>query len=308
MTIQKRFDPKAHYTYSGQSYPAANADHIKRKHLDIAYATHSERQKLDIYLPDEGNGPFPVILFVHGGAFMRGDKSDYQVDPALIGLTRGYAVVATNYRLSWEAVFPALLHDAKAAVRWVRASAEQYGFDPTKIAAWGDSAGGHQVLMLGVSAGVPELEDLSLGHPEQSSAVQAVVDWYGPTNFLTMDEQLTANGLTPAPGTEHSGEHSPESLLLGGKLADVPDKVQAANPKTYVNERAAPILIQHGTNDPIVPYQQSELIATRLRQAIGEENVILELLEGAGHGGPEFESPENVSRVFDFLDERLGVR
>ena len=119
-----------------------------------------------------------------------------------------------------EAQFPALVHDAKAAVRWIRANAQRYGFDPQRIAAWGGSAGGYQASMLGVSAGIPELEDLSLGNSDQPSAVQAVVSWFGPTDFLKMDEQLTASGFPPPPDQRHNDADSPESLLLGQNHRD----------------------------------------------------------------------------------------
>jgi len=283
----------------------ANTDHIKRKFLDIPYAAQSESQKLDIYLSDHGEGPLPVIMSIHGGAFMGGDKSDLQVIPMLEGLSRGYAVVAVNYRLSWEALFPALVHDVKAAVRWIRANARQYHFDAEKIAAWGGSAGGYLSLVLGVSAGIPELEDLSMGNPEQPCHISAVVDWFGPTNFLTMDEQLTASGLAPVPGTEHNGADSPESLLLGAKITDIPDKVRAASPETYLRQNAAPALIQHGRKDPVVPVQQSIEFAEKMKQVIGEENVVLELLDDADHGDPLFETPENVNRVLGFLDHYM---
>jgi acetyl esterase/lipase len=164
--------------------PIADTAHIQRKTLDMPYAHLSPAQKLDIYLPDEGTGPFPVILSIHGGAFMGCDKADFQVLPMLAGLKRGYAVVAVNYRLSWEAKFPALVHDGKAAVRWMRANARQYHFDSDRIAAWGGSAGGYLAAILGVSAGVRELEDLSLGNPDQACNVQAAVVWFGPTDFL----------------------------------------------------------------------------------------------------------------------------
>jgi len=296
--------PCKHYAIAEEP-PQANTDHIRRRFLDIPYAHLSPAQKLDIYLPDEGDGPFPVIVSIHGGAFMGCDKGDLQVLPMLEGLKRGYAVVAINYRLSREAIFPALVHDAKAAVRWIRANARRYHFDPAKVAAWGGSAGGYLASILGTSAGVPELEDLSLGNPDCPSNVQAVVDWFGPTDFLKMDKQLAALGLSPPPGMEHSGANSPESLLLGQRITEIPDRVRAANPETYITAAAPPFLLQHGTRDAVVPVQQSIGFAAKLRSSLGPDRVTLELLEGAEHADPRFEAPENVQRVLDFLDEHL---
>jgi acetyl esterase/lipase len=302
--FSKRFDPDTHHAIQ-QLQPPVNTDHIKRKFLDIPYAALSPAQKLDIYLPDESEGPFPVILSIHGGAFMGCDKSDAQVAPALDGLERGYAVVAVNYRLSWEAIFPALVQDAKAAVRWVRANASKYHFDVERVAAWGGSAGGYQSSMLGTSAGIPGLEDLSLGNPDQPCSVQAVVSWYGPTNFLKMDEFLTASGMLPPPGFRHSEPNSPESLLLGQLITEIPDKVKAANPETYLRPDAPPFLLQHGVKDPVVPVQCSIEFAAKIEQVCGAGRAELDLIEGAEHADPKFETPENVKRVLDFLDKHL---
>lgn len=302
--VQKKFDPGTHYAVQ-QLHPPVDTDHIKRKFLDVAYASLSPAQKLDIYLPDVGEGPFPVILSIHGGAFMGCDKSDAQVTPMLEGLKRGYAVAAVNYRLSWEAVFPALVQDAKAAVRWVRANASKYRFDQERIAAWGGSAGGYQSSMLGTSAGISELDDLSLGNPGQSCRVQAVVSWYGPTNFLKMDEYLTASGMLPPPGFRHSEANSPESLLLGQTITEIPDKVKAANPETYISNNVPPFLLQHGVKDPVVPVQCSIEFAAKIEQVCGAGRVELDIIEGAEHADPKFETPENVKRVLDFLDKHL---
>jgi acetyl esterase/lipase len=285
--------------------PQASVEHIRRKWLDVAYASVSPSQRLDLYLPDGGEAPYPVIVSFHGGAFMGGDKRDIQVNPMLEGLTRNFAVAAANYRLSGEAGFPALVHDGKAAVRWVRAHAAEFGLDAARIAAWGGSAGGYLSVMLGTSAGIAELEDLSLGNPGQPCHVQAVVDWFGPTDFLKMDEQLVAAGMPPEAGLEHNGPLSPESLLLRAPITEVPEKVRAANPETYIREGSPPFLIQHGTRDAVVPAQQSVELAARLRRILGEEHVTLELLEGYEHGDPRFEAPENVSRVLDFLEQKL---
>jgi acetyl esterase/lipase len=306
--IQKRFDPDTHYAIP-QLHPPVNTDHIKRKFIDVPYAALSPAQKLDIYLPEDGTGPYSVILSIHGGAFMGGDKSARiradLLTPALEGLKRGYAVVAVNYRLSWEAVFPALVQDTKAAVRWVRANARKYHFDPKRIAAWGGSAGGYLSTMLGTSADISELEDLSLGNPDQPCNVQAVVAWYGPTNFLEMDEQLAESGMLPPPGFRHSEANSPESLLLGQLITEIPDKVRAANPETYINNDVPPFLLQHGVKDPVVPVQQSIELAAKLKRVRGKDRVELDLIEGAGHADPKFETAENVKWVLDFLDKYL---
>jgi acetyl esterase/lipase len=298
--------PPAHYAIQ-DSPPPANTEHIKRKFLDASYAPLSPAQKLDIYLPDNGDGPFPVILAFHGGAFMGCDKADLQVLPMLEGLKRGYAVVSINYRMSGEAKFPALVQDAKAAVRWIRANAKQYKLDPQKISAWGGSAGGYLSTMLGTSAGIPELEDLKLGNAEQPCHVQAVVAWYAPTNFLKMDEYLTESGLLPPPGFRHNEANSPESLLLGQTITEIPEKVKAANPETYIRSDGPAFLLQHGTKDPVVPVQHSIEMAAKLEQAWGKDKVTLDLLEGAEHADIRFETPENVDRVLDFLDEHLKI-
>jgi acetyl esterase/lipase len=293
MSDQNNPFPDQHYAIQ-DLHPPANTDHRKRKFLDIPYATISPSQKLDIYLPDEGDGPFPVIVSIHGGAFMGCDKADAQVMPMLEGLKRGYAVVSVNYRLSWEAKFPALVQDVKAAVRWIRANAPHYELDPQRIAAWGGSAGGYLASMLGTSAGIPELEDLSQGNPDQPCNVQAVVAWYGPTDFLKMDEQLADNGLSPQEDQRHTGANSPESLLLGQKITEIPELVRAANPETYIRPQAPPFFLQHGTKDCVVPMQQSINFAKKLLEILGENHVKLELLPEAEHADPRFESAENV--------------
>ncbi|MFI5156185.1 MAG: alpha/beta hydrolase fold domain-containing protein, partial [Chitinophagales bacterium] len=150
---------------NGQPNAGLKSDSIKNKWLDIAYASISPAEKLDIYIPNTGNGPFPIILAIHGGAFKMGDKASGEITPMLEGLTRGYALVSINYRMSGEAKAPKLIQDVKAAIRWIRANAKQYKLNPDKIAAWGSSAGGHLSSLAGTSGGINELEDLSLGNP-----------------------------------------------------------------------------------------------------------------------------------------------
>ncbi len=278
-------------------------DTIQRKWLDVPYAKASRSQKLDIYLPDEGNGPFPVIVSIHGGAFKSGDKGDNQVTPMLEGLKRGYAVVSINYRLSPEAIFPAQIYDVKAAVRWIKANSRTYKLDQDKIAAWGASAGGYLSALLGTSGGVLELEDLSMGHPGKNSRIQAVVDWFGPTDFLKMDDQLKESKVKNP--QIHSVPDSPESELIGENLEDDPDLVRKVNPETYITIYDPPFFIQHGAIDHLVPYQQSANLASKLESIIGKDKVTFELLEDNDHGGPGFTTEENINKVFVFLDKYL---
>lgn len=287
---------------SAQGQRTANTDYIKRKWIDIEYATQSQAQKLDIYLPDEGDGSYPVILSIHGGAFKSGDKGDGQVNAMLEGLKRGYAVVSINYRLSGEAIWPAQIQDVKAAVRWIRANSKQYKLNPDKIAAWGGSAGGHLSAMTGTSGNVKELEDLSQGNPDQSSRVQAVVDWFGPTDFLKMDEQLAETGLGPC---DHNDANSPESEWLGAKITGIPEQVAQANPMTYVHAGMPPLLIQHGRLDHLVPVQQSIIFVEQLKACVSPERFEFDILEGADHADPAFETEANMERVFAFLDKQL---
>jgi acetyl esterase/lipase len=283
-------------------FPPADVSHFLRKWLDLPYAILSPAQKLDIYLPDEGEGPFPVILNIHGGGFDLGDKCDIKVLTFLKGLERGYAVVSVNYRLSSEAIFPAGLQDVKAAIRWLRAHSEQYHLDGSRIAACGGSSGGNYAAMLCLTANVTEFDDLSLGNPEYPCNVQVAVDWFGPTDFLKMDEQLDESGFGPS---DHSEADSPESRYLGARLSDVPLKVEIANPMTYIHKHMPPILIQHGRLDTMVPVQQSMMFVEKLEKYVGHDRFEFDILEGAGHGDPLFETEENMERVFSFLDRYL---
>lgn len=265
---------------------------------DLAYADQSEAQKLDLYLPSTGDGPFPVVVMVHGGGFMFGDKAD---GAGLTGvdqlLEAGYAVASINYRLSGEAIWPAQINDAKAAVRFLRANAAQYNLDPEHVGAWGASAGGNLVAMLGATCDVADLEGAELGNADQSSCVQAVVDWFGPIDFLAMDAQFAG---TACPAT-HDAADSPESMLVGAPIQTVPEIVATTNPMNYVDAADAPFLIQHGSADCNIPPVQGKNLA----DALGVDKATYTLIDGAGHGGSQFETPENLQVVLDFLSQHL---
>lgn len=272
------------------------------KETDIPYANLSEFQKLDIYWPDKFNGPYPVIVSIHGGGYCTGDKVGSDALVAWEGLKRGYAVVSVNYRLSTEATFPAQINDVKAAIRFIKAHAREYDLNPDKIAVWGASAGGTLSALVGATADVPELSDPSLGNEDQSERVQAVVDWCGPMNLLTMDEQYRESGVKGFPTNIPT---SYGSKYLGRLVTEVPELAKQADPETYITPDDPPIFIQHGTEDDWVPVQQSIEYAAKLRAVLGDNKVHLEIIPGVAHGGQAFNNPQNVAKVLDFLDSIL---
>jgi acetyl esterase/lipase len=286
----------------GFMLPQADVSHVARKYLDIRYANVSPNQLLDIYLPEAGDGPFPIVLHLHGGAFEMGGRRDFHVLSWLRALDHGYAVVSVEYRLSGEALFPAGIQDAKAAVRWLRAHGSEYLLDADRVVAVGGSSGGNYAAMLCVTGGEALFDDAALGNAGYASDIQAAVDMFGPTDFLKMDEQLTASGLTPA---DHSEATSPETRYLGARITEVPDRVRLANPITYVHKGMPPILIQHGTADSTVPVQQSIEFARAIEERVGPDAFELDLFEGGVHDDLVFDSDENMARVFEFLDRYL---
>jgi len=257
---------------------------------NLPYVTDGhERQKLDLYLP-KAEKKLPLIIWVHGGAWLAGNKTD---GVPLDYLTDGYAVASINYRLSQHAIFPAQIQDCKAAVRWLRTNAKKYNLDPNCFGAWGPSAGGHLVAMLGTTGDVKEFD---VGeYLTVSSRVQAVADYFGPTDFLQLDEHR------PPDGQVHNTPDSPESQLIGGYIQDNKEKVAKANPITYVTEDDAPFLIIHGDMDPLVPHHQSELLEAALEKA--GVPVLFYTVKGAGHGG--FKDPNVPKLTKEFFAKHL---
>jgi len=257
---------------------------------DLEYGRANNRALLlDLYLPENHDKPLPLIIWIHGGAWMAGSKDD--PSPALQFTREGYALAHVGYRLSQEAKFPAQIQDCKAAVRWLRANTAKYNLDPNRFVAWGGSAGGHLVALLGTTRGVAELEgdDNDL---KESSRVQAVVDWCGPTDFLHIGDAES--------DIAHNGPDSPGSRLIGGPLLDNKDRASKASPVAYVSKDAPPFLIMHGDRDRTVPFSQSELLYAALKKAGVDATLVP--VKGAGHG---FGGPEAIGPVRDFLKRCL---
>jgi acetyl esterase/lipase len=263
---------------------------------NLAYARVGDKDLLlDLYLPQQAERPRPTIVWVHGGAWRQGSKEN----PRAARMTeRGYAVASISYRLSQEATFPAQIHDCKAAVRWLRANAGQYNLDAARFGAWGASAGGHLVAMLGTTGDVAALEGAG-GNLAYSSRVQAVCDFFGPSDFLRMND---------VSGTmDHDAPDSPESQLVGGPIQDNPEAVARANPITYLKPGAPPFLIVHGDRDFTVLINQSELLYEALTGA--GIAATFRVVEGAGHGfhGASPEQWVEIDRWVDaFFDTHLG--
>lgn len=259
---------------------------------DIVYKrSDGQSLLLDIYTPKMVTHPLPVILWIHGGGWSRGRKEQR---PPVNLMAHGYAVVSLEYRLSGEAPFPAQIEDCKAAVRWIRANAATYHFDPDHIGAWGHSAGGHLAALLGTSGGVAELE----GGGENlkfSSRIQAVCDLSGPTDILRLYEGVS--NTTEGPGRR---ARSFIEQFLGGTAEDKRAKAVAASPITYVSKGDPPFLIIHGENDMSIPVSQSEEFVGKLKAA--GVDATLEVAEGRGHGvgGPRF-----ASEIAAFFDKHL---
>jgi acetyl esterase/lipase len=263
----------------------------------VAYASGAGHL-LDVYVPKAGNAPRPLVIWVHGGGWQSGDRT--QVLQMKRMACHGYAVASIDYRLSTAAKFPAQAHDVKGAIRFLRANATQFGVDPDKFALAGSSAGGHLAAVAGLSSGVPSLEG-TLGNATISSKVQAIVDWYGPTDLSKMDAQLAAQGFCPP--SNHGSADSPEGKLLGcaPSATTCAAQVTRANPLTYADSSDPPTLILHGERDCTSPLAGSEALSVKLRDA--GALVRFQVVQGAEHGGPEWVTAPVQDAVSGFLDE-----
>lgn len=234
--------------------------------------------ELDVYAPADARGALPAIVWIHGGAFALGSR---RIAPAFLAevdffrrtAREGFVVVSVDYRLSGEAPWPAQLMDVRAAVRWLTEHAAELSIDPRAIVAWGESAGGHLAAMAGILGDRERPEEVpGLTLPR----VAAVIDWYGPTDFRQMDVQAGAES-----DMRHDAADSPESRLLRSPVQEAGMVADDANPAHHVTAGSPPFLIHHGRDDRLVPFGQSDLLASRLR-SVGAD-VTLVPVGGAGH-------------------------
>lgn len=265
-------------------------------YTNLEYAAAAGRgHLLDLYLPLHAHGPVPVVIFQMGSAFKDDDtkgkavadvaRTDAGHPPPTEGMIappqlasmwapRGYAVVGLNVRDSSQVKFPGQLHDVKAAIRYLRANAMTYGLDAERFATMGNSSGAWVSTMAALTSGIAELEG-DLGNPEQPSSVRAVIDLFGPTDFLAMDAHRLPDGQV------HDSADSPESVLMGFPIQSNRAAVQIANPAAYVRADSPPAFIAHGTGDPLVPSHQSEILFDAYARAGATATLVL--LSGVGH-------------------------
>jgi len=270
---------------------AAVPDTLEAK-LDLPYADNDNpRQQLDLYLPKKrtSDKPLPVIVFIHGGGWKAGDRKSGMRNVAPYVASGDFAGVSVGYRLTNEAQWPAQIHDCKAAIRWIRGHAKEFNLDAEHIGVWGSSAGGHLVSIVGTSGDVPALEGRLGSYTTLSSRVQAVVNYYGPENFITMVTQPSTVDRT-VPGY-------PEAVLIGGRVQDMTDAAKNASPVTYISKDDPPFLTAHGTKDPLVPFAQAKELEEKL-QAVGVSSTLITMKDG-GHGFGSTALDDIVRRFFD---------
>ncbi|MEU0463826.1 alpha/beta hydrolase [Amycolatopsis sp. NPDC006131] len=263
---------------------------------DLEYARVGDTSlKLDLYRPERPE-PVAVVLYLHGGGWQVGDKTDGAKERLAALASHGIAVASANYRFVAEAGYPAQVHDAKAAVRWLRAHGGEYGLRTDRIGAWGASAGAYLASMLGLTAGHEELEGEIGDDLGQSSAVQAVVHWFGQTDLLANSRRtwLEKEILNPPF----------EGPLLGlGDVGEDPARAREASPLYHVHAGAPPFLVVHGDRDRVTPAGESQALHDALVRAGAESTFVL--LGGAGHEGAEFDRPDHLRLTAAFLAAHL---
>ena len=277
--------------------PDFDTSRSKRCFLDVSFGALPEH-KLDLYLPEEGEGPFPLIIYVHGGGWSFGTKRACALDAVFDATMSGWAVSSVDYRLVPGAQFPEFIYDVKTAVRFLRACAEMYKLDPERFVIVGDSAGAHIAMMTGFTANHPEYEGEHLGWAGVASEVQAVCAMYGPA-VLDADESAWRRESNLPPPRFDSGRGLVYERIFGARTKAL---LRMISPISYVHKDIPPLFLQHGREDSIVPYQHSVMLAKRVAEVCGEDRCTLRLYEGRGHADAAFTQPGNCAELLEFLD------
>lgn len=279
--------------------PQSRTGHITRQFRELPYAAHA-LQRLDIYLPEQGEGPFPVIVNVHGGGFTHCDKHDFHLYPTMFALQQGFAVAAVNYRLSPEVRYPEHYYDVERALLWIKQNGRDYSLDVGKVCLWGTSAGGNLVLQAACRSGIPLPEDLQEARALPIRAVAALcpaVDFFAPApragSLLErlLIKFLLRNLIRDVFGTKQVPEH----------LA------RQSNPTTFIENGIVPVYLQQGTRDPAVAYEVVKAFGDRLAKILPPEDFLFDALQGAPHAGADetFFLQKNVDPILRFFERHL---
>jgi acetyl esterase/lipase len=292
----KNFRARSERRQRNESRNQPNNDRIKIKN-DIPYAdTENPRQSLNLILPkDRKKKILPALIYIHGGGWKNGNKNQGNVRLIPYVESGEYVGISIGYRLSGEAQWPAQIHDCKAAIRWVRGNAKNYGINPEKIGMFGTSAGGHLVAMLGTSKNVKELEGDLGNYKKMKSTVHCVVNFFGPSALLEMSKYPSR--------IDHDAANSPESELIGGALQENKKKAMDASPINYVTKDDCPFIHVHGTDDQLVPYNQSVILHKKLLENGCDSRLIT--VKGGGHGGFRNDTIQKITEKF-FAKQLLG--
>jgi len=262
----------------------------------VSYAANDNpRQALDLLLPNEANNEMrPCLIFVHGGAWRSGNKSHGHSHLRPYVDSQKYVGVSIGYRLSDEAIWPAQLYDCKAAIRFLYANAKKYKIDTKRMLVFGTSAGGHLASMIAVTGNHEALQGVVGKHLKEPSTVSAAISYYGPTDFLRMDDFPSQ--------IPHNAPDSPESQLIGAAIQSTPEKTRQSNPITFLDSDDPPLICIHGNKDKLVPFNQSEILYEALKK-LSIPTSLIRVTDG-GHGG--FRNPEIKKIERQFVEAILG--
>lgn len=291
---------------------------ITQRRLDVRYSDVSPNHVLDVYLPEAGDGPFPAIVFVHGGGFLGGRKDYGALGPILAGVSQGYALISVEYRLSMEAKWPSCVHDVKCALRFITAHADELRVDPGRLVLWGTSAGGGINNAVAATLGSGRVDDPALGHPDVRPRVAALVNWFAVADWVSnaythnipTEKTFLTTNPTVADARQYAAEgwKRVEDAELGFAIEDDFARAFALSPIRMVRDEFLPTLFQHGTADVVVPFVDTVKMACTVNTRVRPGLATVWPMRGEIHGGPRFYAPGNIVATLRWIDGQIGRR
>ena len=271
--------------------PLMDDSKYKNKLVDVVYGKRTEEERLDIFYPDQGEGPWPVFIEVHGGAWYFGQKRSVEFAPFLAGLERGFACVSLGYTLSPRGHYPLPVVEIKSAIRYLRKHAEAYHLDPDRIVLWGGSAGAHLAALAAVSCDTGYLEEDLSGNEGFSAKPEVLVLWYGCFDY-EKNGRLLEDWIY-------------QNFFGAEDLTQISRELKLSSPLAHITSQACPTLLQHGLEDSVVPCQQSVGYYDALVRAGAAQGCRLELIPDCDHADAKLFSRDNVEKMFAFAEEAL---